>query len=105
MYKSKGGIVYSASDLVGFLECEHSTSLNLLALEKPTPVAEDDDSAKLLFDKGAAHEQSYLAQVKRSAPTFADLSAIKGVQERLAATEASMRSGADIIYQGALQSG
>lgn len=105
MYKTANGIVYSASDLVGFLECEHSTSLSLLALENPLPVAEDDESALLLFEKGATHEKKYLEQLRGSASSFADLSTTDGVQARLAATAASMRDGTHIIYQGALQSG
>ena len=105
MYKTKNDIVYSASDLVGFLECEHSTSLDLLALENPIPIAEDDESATLLFEKGATHEKKYLEQLIGAAASFADLSTTNGVQARLAATAASMRSGVHIIYQGALQSG
>jgi predicted RecB family nuclease len=105
MYKNKNRIVYSASDLVGFLECEHSTSLSLLALENPIPAAEDDESALLLFEKGATHEKKYLEQLRGLASSFADLSTTDGVRARLAATAGAMRDGAHIIYQGALQSG
>jgi uncharacterized protein len=105
MYKLKNGIAYSPTDLVSFLECEHSTALDLLALDNPAPVAADDESAALLFEKGASHEKKYLELVKATAPSFADLSGLEGTRPRLAATAAAMRDGAHIIYQAALQSG
>ncbi|MBX5463751.1 MAG: TM0106 family RecB-like putative nuclease, partial [Steroidobacteraceae bacterium] len=105
MYKSKSGLVYSASDLVTFLECEHSTTLDLLELETPLPRAPDDDETVLLQEKGLAHEKQYLEQLKAQHGTFADLSSIKSIDERIRSTIDWMRKGADVIYQGALQSG
>ena len=51
-----GKHLYSASDLVGFLECEHLTTLEIINLETPLPTAVDDAQAKLIQDKGYAHE-------------------------------------------------
>jgi predicted RecB family nuclease len=105
MYKSKNRIVYSASDLVSFLECEHSTSLDLMDLEAPLPRAPDDEGSALLHEKGLAHEKKYVAHLKASHGTFVDLSNVKQADERIAATIEGMRHGAEVIYQGALRSG
>jgi predicted RecB family nuclease len=105
MYKSKNRIVYSASDLVSFLECEHSTSLDLMDLEAPLPRAPDDEGSALLHEKGLAHEKKYVAHLKASHGTFVDLSNVKPADERIAATIEGMRHGAEVIYQGALRSG
>ena len=45
MQSWNGTTLYSASDLVGFLECEHSTTLALMDLATPLQRATDDESA------------------------------------------------------------
>ncbi len=105
MYKSKDTVVYSASDLVSFLECEHSTSLDLLDLQTRLPRAPDDEESALLHEKGLAHENRYVALLKATHGTFVDLSNVKPVDERIASTIEAMRHGAAVIYQGALRSG
>src|SRR5690349_17831629 len=42
------GRLYAATDLVGFLECEHLTSLDLMHVVTPLKVAERDESARLV---------------------------------------------------------
>lgn len=103
MHRSNGRLLFSASDLVGFLECEHFTSLELINLETPLPRAEDDPAAVLLQDKGLDHEKLYLEQLQGSPGRVTDLSALTGdVANRIACTLEEMRAGAEVIYQGAL---
>lgn len=103
MYRSNGKLLFSASDLVGFLECEHFTSLQLTDLETPLPRAEDDAAAVLVQEKGHHHERLYLEQLQSSGARVTDLSALSGdVRNRIACTLEEMRAGAEIIYQGAL---
>jgi uncharacterized protein len=104
MYKSNNNIIYSASDLVGFLECEHATTLDLVDLETPIARAKHDDESALLHDKGLAHEHRFVEQLSKQHASFVDLSAIKGVPARLDATLLAMQQGTTIIYQAALRS-
>ena len=60
MQNRNGTTLYSASDIVGFLECEHSTTLALTDLVTPLQRAKDDESAVLIQDKGYAHEAAVL---------------------------------------------
>src|SRR5258707_4990301 len=102
MHRSNGRILFSASDLVGFLECEHFTSLELINLETPLPRAEDDAAAVLLQEKGHVHERQYFDQLQISHARMTDLSALSGdVSNRIACTLEEMKAGAEIIYQGA----
>ena len=103
MHRSNGRILFSASDLVGFLECEHFTSLDLADLETPLPRAEDDPAVLLIQEKGRVHERQYLERLQATHTQLADLAALKGdVWERVARTLEEMKTGAEIIYQGAL---
>lgn len=56
-------ILFSATDLCNFLECEHLTSLDKINLTTPLPQTPDGDDAKLFQDKGFEHEQSYLQKL------------------------------------------
>ncbi len=106
MHKSKGKILYSATDLVGFLECEHLTALDLLDLESPLPRAPEDEQVALIQQKGHDHERAYVEQLRARTSSFVDISERKGdVWERIGFTIEAMRAGVEIIYQGALTSG
>jgi len=56
--------LFSATDLVGFLECEHIATLGLADLVTPLRRAKDDESAILIQSKGYAHEAGFLAALK-----------------------------------------
>jgi hypothetical protein len=55
-----GKRLYSASDLVNFLGCNHCTALDLRQLVSPVELPPDDQQAVLLQQKGMVHERSYL---------------------------------------------
>lgn len=48
MHKRKDAIIYSASDLVAFLECSHLTTLNLTDLDTPLTRAAPDEQVEIL---------------------------------------------------------
>ena len=105
MQKLNGKTLYSASDLVGFLECEHLTTLDLLNLEAPLPKAEDDEQAKLIKKKGLEHEGKYLHDLLEAGVTVFDAKAAGlNVEEAVEATRQAMAEGRSIIYQGCLRS-
>lgn len=106
MHNSNGKILYSATDLVGFLECEHLTTLDLLDLESPLPRAPEDEQVALIQQKGHDHERAYVEQLRSRTSSFVDISERRGdVGERIGFTIEAMRAGVEIIYQGALMSG
>ena len=96
-------ILFSATDLCNFLECEHLTSLDKINLTTPLPQTPDGDDAKLFQDKGFEHEQSYLQKLSDSGIKLIDLSEVRGTpQVKADATIEAMKTGADIIFQGTL---
>ena len=104
MQKRNGELLYSASDIVNFLECEHVTTLDLKNLETPLPKAEDDDSAKLIQAKGFAHEANYVERARTLHHSFVDIAAgVNGLDAQASATLDAMRSGVEVIYQAAFR--
>jgi hypothetical protein len=99
-------ILYSASDLVNYLECEHLTALDLIDLETPLPKTKDSDQAKLIQDKGYAHEADFLAVLKARHSSLIDIAAIGGnLEQKIANTLQAMRDGFEIIFQATLRDG
>src|SRR5687767_1719990 len=58
-------LVYSASDLVGFLACEHLTNLERAAAAGLTqrPMREDAE-LELMMQRGIEHERKYLDELR-----------------------------------------
>ncbi len=106
MNKFKGNVIYSASDLVNFLECEHCVTLNMIDLNTPLQKAEEDEQNKLIQQKGYEHEESYLKRLKNSGFFISDLrSSCRDIESSVKSTIDAMKAGADIIYQPAFLSG
>ena len=100
MQKIKEKIVFSASDLVHFLECEHLSALDRLHLDVPMIRTSDSEEAQLIQNRGFEHEKTYLAQIKSSAETFIDIATTGDSRDaRVAATTRAMQEGIDLIYQ------
>lgn len=105
MHRRDGTIIYSASDLVGFLECPHRTALDIIDLDTPLERAPHDEQIELIQDKGFAHEADYLNSLRASVGRLVELSSAGSFSENLADTRRAMDDGADIIYQAALSQG
>lgn len=75
MQKHRNQHIYSASDLVDYLECEHLTSLNLINLDKPLPKVEDDEQTQLIQKKGYEHESNYLLALQAKGIDVVDIKA------------------------------
>src|SRR6476646_5175514 len=114
-----GRPVYAATDLVGFLACDHRLELERAALaglvRKPI---RNDPSIDLVAKRGIEHEQRYLEDLReaglrvvsidKDGSAVAPLEAVgeppprdAGAELRAAAEEtiAAMRGGADVVYQ------
>src|SRR5438105_2848785 len=102
MQSRNGTTLYSASDLVGFLECEHSTTLALTDVVTPLQRATDDESAVLIQTKGYAHEAAVLDAFKARGLRVAEIADRGDPAALLRDTKAAMEKGCDIVYQGTL---
>jgi predicted RecB family nuclease len=103
MQKVGDDILFSATDLVNFLECEHLTYLDLIDLEEPLPRTPDDEEAQVFQDRGIEHERRYLQSLKDKGLHVEDLASVRGsLAEKAYAAAEAIRSGADVIYQATL---
>jgi uncharacterized protein len=106
-----GQPVYSATDLVGYLACEHLTNLETASLaglvQRPM---RDDPEMDRIAERGFQHEQRFLDELRaeghriveiRRDGSRADGEPDPGGELRAAAAEtlAAMRDGADVVYQ------
>jgi predicted RecB family nuclease len=108
-----GSPVYSATDLVGYLACEHLTQLERAVLDE---LAErphlPDPELDVLRKRGDEHEKRYLAELTADGRSMLAItpdaySSDHGEALRLAAeaTVAAMASGTQVIYQATFFNG
>ena len=102
MQKHAGTTLFSASDIVAFLECQHLTTLQLANLVTPLARAEDDESALLIQAKGLEHEARYLASLKAQGLRVAEIGDSDSPEERARETVRVLREGPDVVFQAAL---
>jgi uncharacterized protein len=102
-----GQPVFSATDLVGFLACEHLTALEMAGLAGlvKRPIRPDPE-LDLVRERGLEHENRYLATLEAAGRRVTRIEPdatieIRGERLRHAAaeTEAAIRRGDDVIYQ------
>lgn len=109
MQLQTGAHLFSASDLVHFLECEHLTVLDLHHANGRLPAmqkTELDESAALIARKGNEHERAYLDRCRTEGRQVVDIAAEGGsTDDKVARTLAAMRSGIEVIYQATLRDG
>jgi len=101
-----GTLVVSATDLVGFLECGHLTTLELGRVEGrwERPPQRLDPEVVLLQERGDAHERAFLERLRAEGRSIHEISKTDlRTPQDLAAAEAesvaAMRRGVDVIYQ------
>ncbi len=104
-----GITLFSATDLVAYLECEHLTVLDFQALADADMRASKsvpDQSAELIARKGDEHERAYLQRLRAQGRTVVDIAAGGGtIDDKVARTLQAMRQGAEVIYQATLCEG
>ena len=101
MHAHGGLIRYSPADLVEFLASPFATWMSRFALDHPDRVQPDPDPPELtvLAERGRQHEQACLEQLLQEGR---DVYIPSEGEERLAATQAAMQAGREVIYQGRL---
>ena len=105
MQRRNGSTLYSASDLVNFMGCTHATVLDLRHLVAPVELPPDGDQAKLLQERGLEHERAYLKRLREQGLATVEIDGDGSIEEKSERTRAALRSGADVIYQGAFLEG
>jgi predicted RecB family nuclease len=116
MQNLDGVTVYSATDLVGFLACEHLTTLDRASLQDLVSAEERvDEELDVLRERGEEHERRFLAYLQAQGRVVEEgrYPKEKGVgltkRQRLEAdaelTRRLMHAGADVIYQATLFDG
>ncbi|MCA1587417.1 MAG: TM0106 family RecB-like putative nuclease [Chloroflexi bacterium] len=101
-----GQPVFSATDLVGYLACEHLTALEAAAMRKLVvrPVR-DDPELDVIRRRGEAHERRYLAELQAAGRRVVSIERHdeekRGDQLRRQASEtlSAMEAGVDVVYQ------
>ncbi len=99
--------VYSATDLVGFLACEHLTNLERAAVAGLTQRPDRaDPELDRIAKRGLEHEHRFLEALRADGRTIVEIApddsiADPGARLRAQAdrTLAAMRSGVDVVYQ------
>lgn len=105
MQKVNGNYLFSASDIVNFLECVNLTYLDIKNFEQKLEKAPDDEQAKLVQAKGITHEKSFLAKlVQQHAGSVIDIvERCPNREEQFEATKQAMKDGVAIIYQASFR--
>src|SRR5512142_1564463 len=102
-----GQLVASATDLVGYLACEHLTELEKAAAAGLTqrPMRPDPE-LDVIRARGFEHEQRYLADLEAQGRRVTRIELDGSNEDRLAElrraadeTEQAIRRGDDVIYQ------
>ena len=102
MQKLGDSILLSASDLVGHLNCQHLTGLDVAvatgALAKPKVW---DPLLEILWERGARHEQGYVEHLKSQGLSVTVIDGVGVDADAVARTRDAMIAGDEIIVQGA----
>jgi uncharacterized protein len=102
MERRDGQILFSPSDLNGFLACEHLTALSLSGTPRP---AGSDPQVELVRRKGEEHEAAYLAKLRAEGKDVREIELDGDWAAAAAATEQAMRDGVAVVYQGVFVDG
>jgi predicted RecB family nuclease len=106
MQQVANDIRFSASDLVGHLDCHHLTALDAAVargtLSKPKIW---DPVLQTLVERGLAHERQYVETLKQSGVSVVEIAGGGISATQVDQTLAAMREGAQVIVQGALLQG
>lgn len=97
---------FSASDLVGHLNCRHLTALELDAanetIERPTF---RDPLLEILWERGALHERQYVDHLVKEGYTVVHIEGVGVTREAVQQTQEAMHAGVEVIVQAALSNG
>lgn len=105
MYCSEGRLITSATDLVGFLLCNHLTALDLqVAGGAPiAPLTADDPQLAVVAARGLEHEAAHLQQLRGAGRTIVEIgtaeTSLASLRAREAETLSALVAGTDVVFQ------
>jgi uncharacterized protein len=105
MKREQGGLLFSPSDLVRFVQSPFASWMQRLCLEVPqTKLLKDkpDPLLSYLAEKGLAHEAQYLDTLEASTQNVVTIADKLNNSDKISATFEAMQSGADVIFQACL---
>ena len=103
MKKTGSSFELSATDLVGYLNCQHLSGLDCAvaegALGKPKVW---DPLLQILWERGSIHEQNYVTHLEQAGLDVVRIDGVDITDDAVKDTLAAMKLGTAIIVQGAL---
>ena len=103
MKKTGPSFQLSATDLVGYLNCQHLSGLDCAvaegALAKPKVW---DPLLQILWERGSIHEQNYVTHLEQAGLDVVRIDGVDITDDAVKDTLAAMKLGTAIIVQGAL---
>ncbi|QIT55045.1 TM0106 family RecB-like putative nuclease [Aquisalimonas sp. 2447] len=103
MQISNGSITLSASDLVGHVNCDHLTTLDLsVASGSLSPPHRWDPLLEILRERGRRHETAFVEHLREHGLSVAEIEGVDVTRDAVADTLEQMRQGRDVITQAAL---
>ena len=103
MKKVGASFEFSATDLVGHLNCHHLTALDRAVAEGALPKPKVwDPLLQILSERGAAHEQSYVEHLTKAGLDPVRIDGIDVTATAVAETRSAMQRGVPVIVQAAL---
>jgi len=101
-------LLFSPSDLSGFLACEHLTQLELaVALQEGRRPSYENAYAELLRRKGEEHEQAFLAAIRAAGHSVVTVQrdGLRDFEGGARRTLEAVGKGVDYVYQAVFSSG
>ncbi|GGL29256.1 TM0106 family RecB-like putative nuclease [Caulobacter rhizosphaerae] len=96
----------SATDLVGHLNCRHLTNLDRLVAQGGLgPPKVWDPALEALWERGKQHEASYVDHLIEQGLEVVTIAGVDITANAVEETKAALKGGADVVVQGALQTG
>jgi predicted RecB family nuclease len=103
MKKVGESLEFSATDLVGYLNCRHLAVLDRAVAEGTLPRPKVwDPFLQVLSERGAAHEQNYIEHLRKAGLEVERIDGFDITNDSVAATFAAMQRGVPVIAQAAL---
>src|SRR2546430_8535163 len=97
MRRYNGQLIFSATDLVTFLDCRHATFLDHRQLEDPAPLPAEDPYVELLQQKGLEHERSYREQLRTQGLKVIDIPSRGSLEERSEEHTSELQSQSNLV--------
>ena len=106
MKASKDSLHFSATDLVGYLNCQA-----LSAFDKSVAIGEAsapkvwNPLLEVLWQRGTEHERQYVEHLETSGLSVQTIDGVEVTNEAVSTTQQAMQEGVDVIVQAALADG